>query len=60
MLKQQMSLGQTAFSHLTQSDDFLGTTNLTIGFEQVVESIRAEKQDQATSQLSIRSFFSWK
>jgi hypothetical protein len=32
----------------------------TIGFEQVVESIRAEKQDRATSQLSIRSFFSRK
>ncbi len=28
MLKQQMSLGQTAIGHLTQSDAFLGTTNL--------------------------------
>ena len=32
----------------------------TINFEQAVESIRAERQDRATSQLSIRSFFSWK
>jgi hypothetical protein len=29
-----------------------------INFEQAVESIRAERQDRATSQLSIRSFFS--
>jgi hypothetical protein len=28
MLKQQMSLGKTAFGHLTQSYAFLGTTNL--------------------------------
>jgi hypothetical protein len=32
----------------------------TINFEQAVESIRAERQDRATSQLSIRSFFSRK
>jgi hypothetical protein len=32
----------------------------TVGFEKVVESIRAEKQDRAMSQMSIKPFFIWK
>ena len=37
---------------------FLRTSDMkTLAFESVVESIRAEKQDRATSQLSIKSFF---
>ncbi len=40
---------------------FLRTSGMkTLAFESVVESIRAEKQDRATSQLSIKSFFVWK
>jgi hypothetical protein len=37
---------------------FLRTSDMrTLAFESVVESIRTEKRDRATSQLSIKSFF---
>ena len=40
---------------------FLRTSDMkTLAFESVVESIRTENQDRATSQLSIKSFFAQK